>query len=81
MKPRNDENLIGENRVFIYHFPFLHIILTRHSGLEGEIQEKKMSPKICQWIPSPKYILTLISYDPKSENGVFLKCQIFTIFQ
>ena len=29
-----------------------------------------MSPKICQWIPSPKYILTLISYDPKSESCV-----------
>ena len=40
--------------------------------------QKKMSPKIRQWIPSPKYVLTLISYDPKSESGV-LKCQFFTI--
>ena len=40
--------------------------------LKGKYQ-KKMFPKICQWIPSPKYILTLISYDPKSESGVLLK--------
>ena len=43
--------------------------------LKGKYQKK------CQWIPSPKYILTLVSYNPKSESGVFLKCQIITISQ
>ena len=40
-----------------------------------------MFPKIHQRIPSPKYILTLISYEPKFESGVFLKCQFLTISQ
>ena len=48
--------------------------------LKGKYQ-KKMSLKIRQWISSPKYILTLKSYDPKFESGLFLKCQIITIFQ
>lgn len=48
--------------------------------LKGKYQ-KKMFPKIRRWIPSPKYILTLISYNPKSQSGVFLKCQIITISQ
>ena len=33
--------------------------------LKGKYQKK------CQWIPSPKYILTLVSYNPKSESGVW----------
>ena len=46
----------------------------------GEIPEK-MSPKIRQWIRSPKIILSLISFDPKSEGSVFLKSKFFTISQ
>ena len=43
-----------------------------HSGLKGEIPEKKMSPTIHQWILPPKYIMILKSFDPKSESGIFL---------
>ena len=48
--------------------------------LKGK-QEEKMSPKICQWILKPKYNLTQISFDPKSESGILLKWQFFTITQ
>ena len=36
-----------------------------------------MSPNIRQWIPSPKYILTSISYDPKSKSGFFRNAKFY----
>ena len=57
-------------------FPFLNWPLFT-VVLKGKYQ-KKMSPTIRQWILSPKYILILKSFNPKSESWIFLSFQKFT---